>query len=259
MDESRGLTRETVSPDGRFWWDGAQWLPISEDGRWRWNGTRWLPMASTARESASSAGHGGVDLLVCFDTTASMDDMIAGLIAQTATFVREAATRRLDLRYGLIAFGDLRVKGDRIETYPFTARPDEFAKWLRRMPRFSGGGNTGETSLDALLTATEHRGWGVDAVRMCILITDEPPVGMEVDLGTVGEQLRARRIVVFCVSPDHRAYRWLAEVTGGEWWDIFERVPFERLLERLANRVMKLAATILPLLGSSTVDPPSKA
>jgi von Willebrand factor type A domain len=255
MDESRGLTALMMSPDGHFWWDGARWLPISDDGRWRWSGTRWLLMESTPSRPGSSPGRPGVDLLVCFDTTGSMSDKIAGLVAQTSTFVQEAATRQLDLRWGLIAFGDLRVPGDRIETYPFTAKPGEFTKSLRGMPRFSGGANTGETSLDALSAAAQHAGWRADAVRMCILITDEPPVGAEVDLETVGQQLRAEHIVVFCVSPDHRAYRWVTKVTGGEWWDIFERVPFERLLERLAGTVMTLAARLVPQLGSGAAEP----
>jgi hypothetical protein len=38
----RGPT--TFSPDGFWWWDGAQWRSaISPDGRWRWNGQAWEP------------------------------------------------------------------------------------------------------------------------------------------------------------------------------------------------------------------------
>jgi hypothetical protein len=34
----------TFSPDGLWWWDGAQWRSaISPDGRWRWNGQAWEP------------------------------------------------------------------------------------------------------------------------------------------------------------------------------------------------------------------------
>lgn len=47
MDESCDLTSVTVSPDGRFWWDRAQWRPVSDDGCWRWSGTRWLQMEAT--------------------------------------------------------------------------------------------------------------------------------------------------------------------------------------------------------------------
>jgi hypothetical protein len=32
------------SPDGKYWWDGQQWVPaVSQDGKQRWNGTAWVP------------------------------------------------------------------------------------------------------------------------------------------------------------------------------------------------------------------------
>ncbi len=34
-----------MSPDGRWWWDGARWFPaVSADGLWRWNGIQWVPV-----------------------------------------------------------------------------------------------------------------------------------------------------------------------------------------------------------------------
>lgn len=224
-------------------------MPVSEDGRWRWDGTQWLPTPHEVPRTGGATGGAAVELLVCFDTTGSMSDKIKSLVRQTATFVNEAVGRGLDLRWGLIAFGDLRVEGDRIETYPFTRDPAVLTRLLRHMPQFSGGGNRGETSLDALSTAARHPDWTPQAVHLVVLLTDESPVGVGVDLETVGHQLRDQRIVTFCVAPDHRAYRWLAQVTGGEWWDIFEPIPFERLLARLAGTLMALAASLAPQLG----------
>ena len=50
------------SPDGQWWWDGRQWLPVagsaprdtplvrySSDGRWWWDGREWHPVARPAR------------------------------------------------------------------------------------------------------------------------------------------------------------------------------------------------------------------
>ena len=37
-----------VSPDGRFYWDGYQWVsrpPLTPDGRFYWDGHRWMPVA----------------------------------------------------------------------------------------------------------------------------------------------------------------------------------------------------------------------
>ena len=237
-----------LSPDGHHWWDGSRWLPLSDDGRWRWDGSGWLAVGVV----------GDIDLLVCFDTTGSMEDKIPSLVAQTANFVHSAAASQFSIRWALIAFGDLRVTGDKIVKYPFTTSTPEFVSALRRMPRFSGGGNTGETSLDALYAAARHQDWSSRSIRMCVLITDEPPVGLEVDLEMVGQAMREQKIVAFCVGPEHRAYRWLAQVTGGDFWDIYERVPFEQILERLAKRMVKVAEKLRPMLSAGRPPPALK-
>lgn len=46
----------TLSEDGQWQWDGAQWVPaestpapepvLSEDGQWQWDGTQWVPAQS---------------------------------------------------------------------------------------------------------------------------------------------------------------------------------------------------------------------
>ncbi len=37
-------TSAGISPDGKWYWDGAQWQKVSDDGRWRWDGTRWIEL-----------------------------------------------------------------------------------------------------------------------------------------------------------------------------------------------------------------------
>src|SRR5579864_9729797 len=45
-----------LSPDGMYFWDGAQWVStISHDGRSRWDGQRWVPLQGVAY--APAAGH----------------------------------------------------------------------------------------------------------------------------------------------------------------------------------------------------------
>src|SRR6476660_2368156 len=53
----------TVSPDGNFYWDGAQWQPaLSPDGAWRWDGAACAPVppngfgAPTPYTSAADIG-----------------------------------------------------------------------------------------------------------------------------------------------------------------------------------------------------------
>jgi hypothetical protein len=39
----------SLSPDGYFFWDGAQWAAaISPDGFWRWDGAAWVPAARSS-------------------------------------------------------------------------------------------------------------------------------------------------------------------------------------------------------------------
>src|SRR5689334_20644895 len=55
-----GAPRPTFSPDGLWWWDGAEWKPaISPDGRWRWNGASWV-----AAQAAQAPRRGGATTAV---------------------------------------------------------------------------------------------------------------------------------------------------------------------------------------------------
>lgn len=168
MDESCDLTSVTVSPDGRFWWDGAQWRPVSDDGCWRWSGTRWLQMEATPPRPEPANDNAGVELLVCFDTTASMSHKIKGLVAQTSTFVREATTRQLNLQWALIAFGELRVDG------PMVVRILE----------------------ESLVVAPEHAGgrcrggriwcWSVGGEAVSLELLSQPEIGDVIPEGVLG-------------------------------------------------------------------------
>ena len=48
--------RPVFSPDGFWWWDGAQWRPaISPDRLWRWNGQAWEPNRPAAAPRSGGA------------------------------------------------------------------------------------------------------------------------------------------------------------------------------------------------------------
>ena len=188
---------------------------------------------------------------ICFDTTGSMNDLIIPLVRQTSSFVREAADRQLDLHWSLVAFGDLRVPGDRVVRYPFTADTqaltegaEPHAQVLRRWQHWRDlARRPGHRRLPSCLAFQR-------CTHMRSPRTHEPPRGLRISLEDAGRLLREQRIILFCVSIKHRSYSWLAQVTGGEWWDIEEPVPFERILERLAHRVMSLASEVWQRLGS---------
>jgi Flp pilus assembly pilin Flp len=55
-----GAAPTTFSPDGQWWWDGAQWRPaVSPDGRWRWDGRSWVPA-----QPAQGGSRTGVAILI---------------------------------------------------------------------------------------------------------------------------------------------------------------------------------------------------
>jgi hypothetical protein len=40
-----GSSPPQFSADGKYWWDGRQWISIlSPDGKYRWTGTAWAPV-----------------------------------------------------------------------------------------------------------------------------------------------------------------------------------------------------------------------
>jgi uncharacterized RDD family membrane protein YckC len=52
-----------ISPDGRFYWDGAGWKSlVSADGRSRWDGSAWVPLEAAAPPPPPPAAVPGIVL-----------------------------------------------------------------------------------------------------------------------------------------------------------------------------------------------------
>ena len=104
------------------------------------------PPAPATEDTASDLQP--VDICFVFDTTGSMSDKIKGLTDSLVKFVGELGRLSLDWRITAVPFGDLTVKGDKVvDDLPFVRTPKEGQQMLRRLPRFSGGSNVGESSL----------------------------------------------------------------------------------------------------------------
>lgn len=65
-------TQATLSPDGRWRWDGARWVAVeapvpaaaapatlSPDGRWRWDGARWVPTGQPVAQTLPQPAQAG--------------------------------------------------------------------------------------------------------------------------------------------------------------------------------------------------------
>ena len=158
-----------------------------------------------------------VDFVAIFDTTGSMSDKIHALIATMAEVVAELGRMQLDWRFKTVPFGDLSVPGDRIVVdLPFVATVAQAQSQLRHLPRFSGGGNVGESSADAMLAATRLR-FRSNAVKVLVLLTDEPALGRPQGIGAVDSALTTLDAICFTIAPPYDYFRRWAVQHGGEW------------------------------------------
>ncbi|NTU64044.1 MAG: VWA domain-containing protein, partial [Chloroflexi bacterium] len=73
------------------------------------------------REPIGAATGRGVDLVFVIDTTGSMSDKIESLLATCSKFVEDFNALHLNHRIAIVSFGDLRVRGDKIQNTAFTS------------------------------------------------------------------------------------------------------------------------------------------
>lgn len=206
-----------------------------------------------------------VDLCFVFDTTGSMSDKIDGLVACMVGFVRELASLSLDWRVSVVPFGDLTVPGDRIVgDLPFVSDRRAAEAMLRKMPRNHGGANDGESVLEAV-DAALRKPFRTDAVKVFVVLTDEPALTGQLTPTRVESALRKAETITFVASPPFGYFRRWAETTGGSWYEIGPDLDYGAmlaLLRGLTARVAHVAAAVHSLAGGSVSEylalPPSR-
>lgn len=187
-----------------------------------------------------------VDIGFVFDTTGSMSDKIEALLETVARFADDLARLALDHRLALVSFGDLQVPTDKIEATDFTSDSARFKRWLKGIPRNSGGGNEGESSLEAISAALKLP-FRVGAVKVLIVITDEPAHQRDLRARTVTETLLKREILTFCVTPPLRYFQEMATRTGGRWFQVAADTDFRSILDifrQLSREVAKVVSDV---------------
>jgi hypothetical protein len=205
------------------------------------------------------------DLVFVIDTTGSMNDKIDGLIESCESFVDKLARKRIDWVAAVVGFGDLTVEGDRIVATPFSSSADRVKALLRGLPRYSGGGNEGESSLEALQAALDQPGFRGDAIKVVVLITDEPALQRRLRPTTVTGKLREAGAIAFVLSPNIKYFRSMATDTGGQWWNVDSGGDFSRILDvfdKIATKVASTVAAVHKLAGGNVREylglPPSR-
>jgi hypothetical protein len=196
-----------------------------------------------------------VDVCLVFDTTGSMSDKIDGLVRCMVDFVGELARLKLDWQLTVVPFGDLTVRGDRVvDDLPFVTTREAGERMIRRLPRFNGGGNMGESSLEAVLAAL-RKPYRKHSVKVLVVLTDEPPLeSQQLNTGTVGSALQTSEVICFVASPDLDGYRRWAEDNGGEWYLIgpsMDTTALLRFFRSLVKDVAKVARAVHEVGGGS--------
>jgi hypothetical protein len=213
-----------------------------------------LALGDGAGSTTAGVGRRQVDICFVFDTTGSMSDKIDGLITCMVDFVRELSTLALDWRISVVPFGDLTIPGDRIVAdNPFVDDRAKAEQQLRAMPRNSGGGNLGESSIEAIEAALA-KPYRSEAVKMLILLTDEPALTHNRTPEAVKQQLLQREFMLFALAVDLPYFREWAKATGGSWYPIGQAVDMNAILavlRELAAHLAQVANKVHALAGGS--------
>lgn len=198
-----------------------------------------------------------VDVIFVFDTTGSMEDKIEALLLTCRQFVDEAESLSLDQHFALISFGDISVMGggDTIElVVPLTGDIEKVKYGLSNIPQNNGFGNQGESCLEAIHEAfkVSHR---ERAVKVMVLITDEPALQHDISADEVIQELGEREYLVFVVAIDKPYYKEMALKNGGIWKGISAHTDLSDILEafkEMARKVSEVAEEV-HLLGDGSV------
>jgi hypothetical protein len=195
-----------------------------------------------------------VDLVLVFDTTGSMWNKLKSLVQCLVEFISTMAGLRLDWRFSLVPFGDLRVPGDRVVgNLPFVETADAATQMIHHAPHFNGGGNRGESSLEALAAAI-GKPWRPGAIKVIILVTDERPHTDRLTPGVINTRLHEGEFICFVASPKRCGLEALATENGGKWYPIGPNLDTRdllRFIQSLLRDVGHVSDAVFALGGGS--------
>lgn len=179
-----------------------------------------------------------LDLVFVFDTTASMQDELDGLVKRAKKLTDLLSESQVDVRLSLLGFSD----DVGVATEP-TGDVEAFKRTLSRIA-VGGGGDEPENQLDAL-QAGSRSPFRAGARRVLVLVTDAPFHAKDVVTSQTADgvvaALRAENIELHIVGPELDQYRWMTRALGGSFYDK-DSGEFEQLVQTLAG---ELAANYL--------------
>jgi hypothetical protein len=213
------------------------------------------PTIKVQGRTVSPTSGRGIDLVFVIDTTGSMSDKIEGLLATCQRFVDELGKLALSHRIAVVAFGDLTVPGDDIATFGFTDDVERVKTTLKKVPRYGGGSNAGESSLEAMDKALALP-FRPNVVKAVVLITDEPALQHQFSAADITQRLAHGEILTFVVSPPKDYFRQMARHTGGTWYKVAADADFTGLLDLFRSIAVRLSTVVSDVyrLGDGSVN-----
>jgi uncharacterized protein (DUF58 family) len=213
------------------------------------------PIVKVQGKTVSTSAGRGVDIVFVIDTTGSMSDKIEGLLSTCSRFVDELSRLALSYRIAVVAFGDLTIPGDEITAFNFSDDVKRVKDTLTGIPRYAGGGNEGESSLEALDKALSLP-FRPGAVKAIILLTDEPALQHQSTAQEITRRLRQREVLTFVVSPPEDYFLSMARQNGGTWYQVSADADLTGLLDLFRNLAAKVSTVVADVyrLGNGSVS-----
>lgn len=185
-----------------------------------------------------------VDIVVVFDTTASMGDEIKGMIDSTEKFVSYLKGKHVNVALGLISFGDQlnNILLDPDDQPVLTTSQSQFLSHLKGF-RAMDGGDEPENPYLAFEKALTYP-FRQDSRKVFLLITDASAHMNDSfyprDTSYVIKQLNKRKISAAIIGPEDNHYRQMARETEGVFIDIQSAPDF-------ADKILQIGESIVHL------------
>jgi len=190
-----------------------------------------------------------LDVVFLIDATGSMMDNVRGIRAYTDAFMERLRRDKFDAALGVVTFSD---GSEKPKAKGVTTDLGEFKNWLYHT-EFTGGGDTAENGLDALVTALEDIKYRWRTQKFFIMASDGPfhdadyNGRSEYSLDQVISKLKEKKVHVDVLGLDYLPMKQLAWATGGQW----RLIPGKGYLEKIQ---LPLPAKIYSQLGLLSSD-----
>jgi len=216
-----------------------------------------VPSCDNIQEYLDCSGKGRkIDVSFVFDTTGSMGEEITAMKQAVVDFINTIKTSGVDYSLGLTDYEDHPIGscGDMGDSPHKVLNGGNLTSDVNVMKSLvdslvaSGGGDTPEAVLDALIATAEQVKWrGGDAQKVIVLIGDAPP-HEDADsvcnpkgytLSNVIKKLREQGIIVHVVSSsDLSNMKQIADQTGGNFYEMNnDGTNFNNIIDKIAQNL----------------------